>query len=76
VNGILVPAGDVDAFAAAMASFVRDGGLVDRLRAAARQAATKFSAERVYGSIAEELERAAGNSASFRRNPAQTYENR
>jgi glycosyltransferase involved in cell wall biosynthesis len=76
VNGILVPAGDVDAFAAAMASFVRDGGLVDRLRAAARQAATKFSAERVYGSIADELERAAGNSASFRRNPAQTYENR
>ena len=76
VNGILVPAGDVDAFAAAMASFIRDGGLVDRLRAAARQAATKFSAERVYGSIADELERAAGNSASFRRNPAQTYENR
>jgi glycosyltransferase involved in cell wall biosynthesis len=76
VNGILVPAGDVDAFAAAMASLVRDNGLADRLRTAARQAATRFSAQRIYGSIAGELERAAGDSGSFRRNPAQTYENR
>jgi len=59
VNGILVPAGDVDAFAAAMASLMRDGGLADRLRAAAPQAATRFAAQRVYGSIADELERAA-----------------
>jgi glycosyltransferase involved in cell wall biosynthesis len=59
VNGILVPAGDVDAFAAAMASLVRDGGLADRLRAAARQAATRFAAQRVYGSIADQVERAA-----------------
>ena len=60
VNGILVPAGDVDAFGAAMATLVRDGGLAARLRGAARQAASRFSAERVYGSIAQELERAAG----------------
>jgi glycosyltransferase involved in cell wall biosynthesis len=60
VNGILVPAGDVDALAAAMASFVHDGGLAERLRAAAGQAASRFSAERVYGSIADELERTAG----------------
>ncbi len=71
VNGILVPAGDVDAFAAAMASLVRDGALAKRLREETRQAATRFSAERVYGSIADELERAAGGSKSLRRNPAQ-----
>jgi glycosyltransferase involved in cell wall biosynthesis len=76
VNGMLVPAGDVDAFAAAMASLVRDGGLAERLRGAARQAATRFSPERVYGSIADELERAAGESRSLRRKPAQMYENR
>jgi glycosyltransferase involved in cell wall biosynthesis len=64
VNGILVPAGDVDAFAAAMASLVRDSGLADRLRGAARQAATTFSAQRVYGSIADELELAASYGAA------------
>jgi glycosyltransferase involved in cell wall biosynthesis len=60
VNGILVPAGDASAFASAMASLVRDGDLMQRLRDAASEAAKRFSAEEVYGRISGELERAAG----------------
>jgi glycosyltransferase involved in cell wall biosynthesis len=63
VNGILVPAGDVEAFAAAMASVVRNGDFAGRLREAARGAAAKFSSERIYSGIAQELERAAATSS-------------
>jgi glycosyltransferase involved in cell wall biosynthesis len=60
VNGILVPAGDANAFAAAMASLASDGDLLQRLRGAAAETANQFSAERVYGRISAELEHAAG----------------
>jgi glycosyltransferase involved in cell wall biosynthesis len=59
VNGILVPPADVEALAAAMASIVRDGERVVRLRAAALEAGRSYGAGRVYGTIARELERFA-----------------
>jgi glycosyltransferase involved in cell wall biosynthesis len=59
VNGILVQPGDTAAFGAAMNALVREAGLADRLRAATAEAATRFSADSVYGRITAELERAA-----------------
>ena len=48
-----------------MAALVHDDGLAKRLRAATQGAAARFSAERVYSSIADELERAAGLKKDF-----------
>jgi glycosyltransferase involved in cell wall biosynthesis len=57
VNGILVPRADIEAFAGAMTAIVRGGEPVVRLRAAALEAGRSYGAERVYGTIAGELER-------------------
>jgi glycosyltransferase involved in cell wall biosynthesis len=48
VNGLLVPAGDEVALAAAMALLAADGDLRERLGTAARVKAEDFSAERVF----------------------------
>jgi glycosyltransferase involved in cell wall biosynthesis len=55
VNGILVPRGDVDAFAGAMTTIVRGGDVGLRLRAGALEAGRSYSAEKVYGTIATEI---------------------
>jgi glycosyltransferase involved in cell wall biosynthesis len=57
VNGILVEAGDVAAFADAMASLANGGEAAARMRTAAVEAGREYSAERVYGTIADELAR-------------------
>jgi glycosyltransferase involved in cell wall biosynthesis len=59
VSGMLVPRADVDAFAGAMAAIVRGGEQVERLRAGALEAGLSYGAERVYGSIADDLEQLA-----------------
>jgi glycosyltransferase involved in cell wall biosynthesis len=50
-NGLLVPIGDVDAFAAALRRIVEEPGLRDRLAAEAAPSVERFSPERVYGAI-------------------------
>ena len=50
-NGLLVPAGDVDAVAAAIASILRDGALRARLTAGSRASVERLSVPRVYGRL-------------------------
>ena len=50
-NGLLVPAGDVDAVAAAIASILRDGALRARLAAGSRASVERLSVPRVYGRL-------------------------
>jgi glycosyltransferase involved in cell wall biosynthesis len=51
VNGLLVPARDPDALAAAIRRFFADGSLRERLRAAARASVADYAPERVYGRV-------------------------
>jgi glycosyltransferase involved in cell wall biosynthesis len=53
VSGLLVPAGDVAALAAAMRRLSEDQSLRERLGTAARQHAEKFTAEAVFPRFAE-----------------------
>ena len=50
-NGLVVPAGDVDALAAAIRRFLGDGGLQERLRAAAAPSVAGYSLERTYARL-------------------------
>jgi glycosyltransferase involved in cell wall biosynthesis len=50
-NGLLVASGDVDALAAAIRRYADDGGLRDRLRAAAAQSVEDYAPERVFGRL-------------------------
>ena len=59
VNGILTHRGDIEGFASAMASIVRQEEFADRLRDGALETSRSYSAQRVYGMIADELTRAA-----------------
>jgi glycosyltransferase involved in cell wall biosynthesis len=47
-NGLLVPPGDPDAFAAAVRRFFSDQGLRERMRAAAAESVDAYSPERVF----------------------------
>ena len=58
-NGLLVPAGDAAALAAAVRRFFEDEPLRDRLRAAAAPSVVDYSAERVLGRLEETLVRIA-----------------
>jgi glycosyltransferase involved in cell wall biosynthesis len=58
-NGLLVPAGDGDALAAAVRQFFDDPSLADRLRANAVPSVERYSRERVYGRLLEILSGAA-----------------
>jgi glycosyltransferase involved in cell wall biosynthesis len=53
-----VERGDEEGLAAAMRSVLDDPALLDRLRAGTPEAAARFSRERLYGEIEEELEAA------------------
>jgi glycosyltransferase involved in cell wall biosynthesis len=59
-NGLLVPVGDVEAFATAVRRIVEEPGLRDRLAAEAAPSVERFSPESVYGEIERILLRAAG----------------
>ncbi len=59
-NGLLVPAGDVAALAAAIERFFADDGLRDRLAGAAAPSVAGHTEEVVFTRIEEELVRAAG----------------
>jgi glycosyltransferase involved in cell wall biosynthesis len=59
VNGLLVPAGDPAALAAAIRRFFADGELRGRLRAAAAASVERFRPDRVYPELEALLERAA-----------------
>src|SRR5207237_3150943 len=50
-NGLLVPAGDVDALAAAIERYLGDPALQERLRAAAPASLGGFAADEVYGRL-------------------------
>jgi glycosyltransferase involved in cell wall biosynthesis len=50
-NGLLVPAGDVEALAAAIRRYLGDPALQERLRAAAPASLGAFTADTVYGSL-------------------------
>jgi glycosyltransferase involved in cell wall biosynthesis len=58
-NGLLVPAGDVDALTAAIKRFFSDEELRERLRANAVPSVARYSRERVYGRLLEILAAAA-----------------
>ncbi|HEY7602893.1 MAG TPA: glycosyltransferase family 4 protein [Gaiellaceae bacterium] len=58
-NGLLVPPGDPDAFAAAIRRFLADEELRMRLRAAARGSVARFAPEPVYARLEALLEDAA-----------------
>jgi glycosyltransferase involved in cell wall biosynthesis len=57
-NGLLVPPGDADALAAAIARFAGDPELRERLRSAARPSVEDYRADRVLARIESELQRA------------------
>jgi glycosyltransferase involved in cell wall biosynthesis len=59
-NGLLVPAGDAPALAAAIGRFYADPDLQARLRAAAAASIAEYAPERLLGRIEAELQRAAG----------------
>jgi len=59
-NGLLVPAGDPGALAAAIERFFADDGLRARLAAAAAASVAGYSEEAVFARIEDELRRAAG----------------
>ena len=58
-NGLLVPPGDVDAFAAAVRRFFADEELRARLRQTAAPSVADYAAERVYGRLEAILQEAA-----------------
>jgi glycosyltransferase involved in cell wall biosynthesis len=58
-NGLLVPAGDAQALAAAIARFFSDDGLRERLAGAAARSVAGYSEEAVFATIETELEKAA-----------------
>jgi glycosyltransferase involved in cell wall biosynthesis len=58
-NGLLVASGDIDAFAAAIRTLADDGGLRDRLRAAAAQSVEDYAPDRVFGRLEATLLEAA-----------------
>lgn len=51
VNGLLVPSGDREAFAAAVARFAGDAPLRERLRAGAAASVVRFAPEHVYAEL-------------------------
>jgi glycogen synthase len=59
-NGLLVPAGDVNAFAHALRRLAEDRALRDRLAAGAAASVAGLSREHVYGRIEAILREAAG----------------
>lgn len=59
VNGLLVPAGDADALAAAIRRFLGDGELRARLRANAAASVEPLARDHVYGRLEEILAEAA-----------------
>ena len=59
VNGLLVPAGDVDALAEAIRRFAGDEELRSRLRAAAAASVRAYAAEAVFGELEAMLRRVA-----------------
>jgi glycosyltransferase involved in cell wall biosynthesis len=58
-NGLLVPAGDVQALAGAIARFFSEDGLHQRLAEAAARSVVGYSEEAVFATIEAELEKAA-----------------
>jgi glycosyltransferase involved in cell wall biosynthesis len=58
-NGLLVPAGDVDALADAIARFFADGELRTRLRAAATESVRRLAPDAIYPQLEAILEYAA-----------------
>ncbi len=58
-NGLLVPSGDPEAFAAALRRFLGDAGLRGRLRAAAAPSVARFAPEEIYARLEEILLTAA-----------------
>jgi glycosyltransferase involved in cell wall biosynthesis len=58
-NGLLVPAGDVQALAAAIARFFSDDGLPERLAEAAAPSVAGYSEDAVFATIEAELQKAA-----------------
>ncbi len=58
-NGLLVPVGDENAFAAALHRFATDAGLRERLAAAAAPSVERFAPGRVYGELERLLVAAA-----------------
>lgn len=58
-NGLLVPAGSIDALAAAIERLFAEPGLAERLRANAASSVERYSRERVYGRLLEILTDAA-----------------
>ena len=57
-NGLLVPAGDPEALAAAIRRLLADDELRERLAAAAAPSVESYSAERLLGQIEAELAKA------------------
>jgi glycosyltransferase involved in cell wall biosynthesis len=57
VNGLLVPAGDADALAAAVRRYFADDALRERLRAAAASSVAAYAPERVFGELESMLSR-------------------
>jgi glycosyltransferase involved in cell wall biosynthesis len=55
VNGLLVPAGDLDALGAAVRRFAGDAELRERLRAAAEPSVAEYAPERVFGHLESTL---------------------
>jgi glycosyltransferase involved in cell wall biosynthesis len=60
VNGMLVPAGDTPALAAAVQRYFSDDELRARLRSAAAGSVEQYAPERVFGELEETLRRVAG----------------
>jgi glycosyltransferase involved in cell wall biosynthesis len=58
-NGLLVPAGDADALAAAIRRYLEEPGLAERLRAAAAPSVERYSRTRVYARLLELLTEAS-----------------
>jgi len=56
VNGLLVPAGDREAFVAAVGRFAADASLREQLRAGAAASVERFAPERVYAELEEILQ--------------------
>jgi glycosyltransferase involved in cell wall biosynthesis len=56
VNGLLVPVGDADAVAEAVARILGEAGLRDALAAASRTSVSHLSVEQIYGSLETVLE--------------------
>jgi glycosyltransferase involved in cell wall biosynthesis len=57
VNGLLVPAGDGDALAAAVRRYFADDALRERLRAAAASSVAAYAPDRVFGELESMLGR-------------------